>query len=309
MNIFLISSHPVDYELTDAWIRDGHTVNLITHQYSWNDQFSGLNPNVLKGIPKKEPDLIVCEAMKDLRWAYFLKYTHFWFKVKVVKLNLWYPYKIFFLKRSVNVSVCEYARKKLYAEQKVESSLAYCPVDTEFFDQTNATKEKKAIIIGNGFKERKIMGYDHLLKILETVHQKDPEIKLAVIGINSRDVFPEYVDCKSLPKEQLKQEINSSSCVFFTTTENLIMNSMQIAMSCCSNVIAFDLEPFREVIEDQKSGILVPKFNDEIFAEKVVNYSSNYDEVMGRNARESVVSKCDKFLVSRKIIEAGMTAK
>lgn len=60
----------------------------------------------------------------------------------------------------------------------------------------------------------------------------------------------------------------------FTTTRNLFMNSLQIAMSSEANTVAFNPEPFREVIENGKSGYLIELGDDIAFARKVVEVST-----------------------------------
>lgn len=304
-NILLISSHPpIDSELIDVWLNDGHNVNIITHKYKWNDQFATLDKRVFTGIPKHKPDLIICESNPDLRLALMIKFKKLWFNLDVIKYNLWYPDKSIFLRFSKNVSVCEYAKKVLMTRDKISSKVVFCPVDTEFFTRLDVRKRKKAIAIGNNFKGRGNMGFDHLIAILKKVHEFDQEIELSVIGDNKREDYPEFVEVKSLSKEEIKIEINNSKCVFFTTTYNLIMNSMQIAMSCEAAVVAFDLEPFREIIEDGKSGFLVRQFDDDYFAKRIVNICTNDDlGLTGNYARKSIVEKCDKWKVARSILE------
>ena len=304
LNILIISAHaPIDFELTDSWIKEGHSVSLITRHFRWSDQFSALNQQVSLGIPKHKPDVIVCEAIRDLRLAVAIKYSRLWFGTKIIKIHYWYPYKSIFLRWVENISVCEYSRKILLETQKLDSKVVYCPVDTEFFRPITIKKKKKAIAIGNGFKTRNMMGYDHLIKILHGVHGLDPEIELSVFGLNEKSDYPDFVDVRSVSREEMLKEVNSSSCIFFTTTYNLIMHSMEIAMSCGANVVAFELEPFKEVIEEGKSGYLIKNFDDDAFARKVAEVASTPDESVGKMARENIVSKCDRRSVARKILE------
>lgn len=304
-NILLISSHPpIDSELIDVWLNDGHNVYLITHRYKWNDQFATLDKRVFLGVPKYKPDVIICESNPDLRHALMIKFRRMWFNLDIIKYNLWYPDKSIFLHLAKNVSVCEYSEKILKTQDNINSNVIFCPVDTRFFTTLNLKKRKKAIAIGNNFKGRGNMGFEHLIAILKKVHELDPEIELSIIGNNNKEDFPEFVEVKSLSKEEMKIEINYSKCVFFTTTYNLIMNSMQIAMSCGAAVVAFDLEPFREVIDDGKSGFLIPKYDAVSFANQIVSVCNNDNvELIGTSARQSVIEKCDKWKVARSLLE------
>ncbi len=304
-NILLISSHPpIDSELIDVWLNDGHNVYLIAYEYKWHNQFSTLDKRVFPGIPKHKPDVIICESNPDLRHALMIKFRKVWFNLDIIKYNLWYPDKSIFLHWAKNVSVCEYSKKILKTRDNIDSNVIFCPVDTKFFIPLGLKKRKKAIAIGNNFKGRGNMGFEHLIAILKKVHELDPEIELSVVGNNKKDDYPEFVKVKSLTKDEMKNEINYSKCVFFTTTYNLIMNSMQIAMSCGAAVVAFDLEPFREVIEDGKSGFLIPKFDNALFANQIFKVCNNENlEVIGATARLSVIEKCDKWKVARSLLE------
>lgn len=303
-NILLISAHPpIDYELIREWLKSGHNVSIVSLNVRWDDQFSELTNGVSRGLPAAEPDAIICGSEKDLPYSFLIKLHNKWFNTRIIMIHWWIPNwnPLLYLVR--NVSVCEYGRKLLISRQFIDSRVVYCPVDVKTFRPIDGMARKKRVIcIGNNFKNRKVMGYDHLIDIITRIHAISPEIEIGVIGKNDPADYPEYVDVRSLNKEQMVNEIASSSAVFFTTTRNLIMNSMQIAMSCGKPVVAFDLEPFREVIRDGESGFLIQCFDTHSFALKLVDIVMNRYEEVGRKAREIIVEKCESSKVASQII-------
>jgi glycosyltransferase involved in cell wall biosynthesis len=80
---------------------------------------------------------------------------------------------------------------------------------------------------------------------------------------------------------------------------------MEIAMSCGKNVVAFDLPSFHEVITDGESGYLIPKFNTDLFAKKVVEVTNNPSIKVDKNAREIIIEKCERKKVARQLLECA----
>lgn len=313
MNILLFSSHwPIDSELSYAWIESGHTVYFVARPLEWNRTYESLPQNVIEGLPNRKVkiDFILVGNHHDALQALKLKAKRFWLKTPILFVHWWFPFKDKLLPFVKNVCVTEYEKKFLMELQGISSEVVYCPVDTEFFSPNNDYKvKKKAIIIGNGFKERGIMGYDHLINILNLVHSKEPEIELKVIGKNEQKDFPNYVKVEYQNKSGLLKEISESSCVFFTTIKNLIMNSLQISMSTGKEVVVFDSESFREVIIDGKSGYLIKELNDEEFANRIITTVNNPNERVGKNAREVMIAKCSRKLVSNQLISIALSDK
>ena len=281
----------------------GHEIYKVSMTSSWHNEYSTLDQRVREMVPQTRPDVIICGNLTDTLLALTLRLFKKWFGTKISFIHWWYPPRnpILYLVR--NISVCEYERKYLRKMLWINSGVAYCPVDVNHFTALPVQKRKRVIAIGNGFKGRSMMGFEHLTKIIKLVHEKDPSIEISIFGMNDPADFPDYVEARPLKKEELLTEINTASCVFFTTTRNLIMNSLQIAMSAESNVVAFDLEPFREVIDDGKSGYLIKLGDDAKFADRIVEVANDFNRDMGKRAREIIVNKCESGLVAKQILE------
>ncbi len=308
LTILLISAHPpIDYELTTNWVKDGHTVYLISHTVPWEDQFNPLDSSVNRRIPETPPNLIIVEHISDTLFAISLKIRKMWLRSKLVMIHWWFPDRNPVLYFFRNISVCQFESRYLRKILGIRSGVVYCPVDTKFFRKVGEPDDPpRILVIGNGFRNRKIMGFDHLLKILEKIHSLHPEFTLVITGTNRKEDFQDYVSVINSRKDELLREINRASVVFFTTTRNLIMNSMQIAMACERKVVAFDLEPFHEVIENGVSGFLIPGFDDDLFANTVIRAAMDKSGDMGKRARENIVQKCESEMVSKQIIEHSM---
>lgn len=81
------------------------------------------------------------------------------------------------------------------------------------------------------------------------------------------------------------------------------MHSLQNAMSGEKVCICWDLPAFHEVIENERSGFLVEKFNVKAFAEKIVEVCNETPKKMGKKARESIVNKCERNKVAKEHIK------
>jgi glycosyltransferase involved in cell wall biosynthesis len=306
-NILLLSAHPaIDSELATSWTEMGHKVYLYSRSVKWDDRIGFVPEHVSKGLPSERPDVIFCGIKWDASFALKLKLKKLWFKSPIVMIHWWFPnrapssYVHYFVK---NVSVCRYGQRYLRRLLGINSPVVYCPVDTDFFQPKFEQQGKIALIIGNMFKERNIMGYPYLIDILKRVHDLEPDIRLVVMGDNTPSDFPEYVEYILCNKSEMLPYLHKASCVFFTTTKNLIMHSMEISMSCGKNVVAFDLPSFHEVITEEESGYLIPPFNTNLFAEKIVEVTNSPSAKVGEKAREIIVEKCDRRKVAKQLLE------
>ncbi len=306
MKILLYSSHwPIDSELTHSWISKGHEIFFIAREDEWNKSYLDLPEGVKNHFPGsgEKVDMILVGNHTDAKKALILKFKRFWWNTPLFFVHWWFPFKDPIHRLVRNVSVTEHERDFLKSLQGIDSDVVYCPVDTDFFKPLpNFTRKKKAVAIGNGFKEREIMGYDHLINILENIHKIDPQIELKVLGNNEQKDYPDYVKVEYQNKEGLRREILESSAVFFTTTKNLIMNSLQIAMSSSREVVLFDLPSFSEVIDDGVSGHIIKDFDDELFSSKIVEICQKPNPEIGMAARDMMIRKCSRDKVTEDIL-------
>jgi glycosyltransferase involved in cell wall biosynthesis len=278
----------------------GHEIYIYPAN-RWRSSFAELPAGVQNKLVI--PDIIYCGDHWDILRALLLKYG-LNRKIPIFNVLWWFPSKSPLYYFANNISVCNYEREYLKNLLGIDSPVIYCPVNTNLFRPVKKWKNRKiATIIGNYFKERPIMGYDYLLKIFKRVHELDPEIRFRVIGYNPNLLCPPHVEKMFLKREEMPKYINESSCVFFTTTRNLIPHSLLISMSCGKNVIAFNLPPLREVIIDGVTGHLISPFNVEMFAQKIVEVANNPLRKIGERARKVVLHKCERMMIAKQFIE------
>ena len=66
------------------------------------------------------------------------------------------------------------------------------------------------------------------------------------------------------------------------------------AMAIGKTVVAFDLDPHREVVQDGCNGYLIPCYDTDAFAERIMGLCrTSVDPEIGRKARKTVLEKCD----------------
>ncbi|MEM5797303.1 MAG: glycosyltransferase [Candidatus Aenigmatarchaeota archaeon] len=310
MKIFFLPAHePIDSELIDRWIYFGYEIVIPKNSpFTWNKKLVEMPKDIILDVNEK-PDIIFCDAHpKNIFFSFKYKIRKFWYDVPIVVSHIWFPdIRILPLYYMVNhISVCRYGAEYLKRISGLESKLIYLPVDTEFFKPRNAPNKKIATIIGNNFNTRKIMGTKYLFKIFNLVHEMDPEIKLIINGYNPDLEVPPFVKKTFYPgdyKKGLYKVLSYSSCIFFTTTRNLIMHSLENAMSAGKVCICWDLPAFHEVIKNGKSGFLIENFDERRFAEKIVEICNKPPKKIGERARESIVEKCERNTVAKKYIE------
>jgi glycosyltransferase involved in cell wall biosynthesis len=306
MKIFIFACHEgVQESLLREFVKRGEVIYLTEQTHLWNFSQADLPSGVIRGLPDR-PDVIAVGSIQDLLVAIKLKLQKRWFKVPVVITHWWFPtkkYHLYHLYRLAwNVSVCEYGKRYLKDLSGIDSDVIYCPVDTEIFRPLDVERDPHLIVIvGNRFASRPVMGWDHLQQILHRMHQQAPEIRFLLIGNNPEietDHFPNLSKI-FLKQNEMPSYLCQAQCAAFTTTFNLIPHSLLGTMAVGLPVVAFDLESLHEVIEDGKSGFLIPRYDIEAFARRLIDLvhfppSSSF----GTQARQNVIAKCDYQTVS-----------
>ena len=98
-----------------------------------------------------------------------------------------------------------------------------------------------------------------------------------------------------IPYGKLMQLISLAKCHVYLTVPFVLSWSMMEAMALEKTIVASDVAPVREVMEDGKTGFLVNFFKPLELAERIADvlaHKDNYREV-GRRARQKIVSEYD----------------
>ena len=279
-------------------------------------------PDGTKINSKEKPDIIFCDAhSKNVVYILMEKFRKFWFDVPIVLSHLWFPDRrvlpLYYMVDG-HITSCHFGFNYLKKMSGLNSKIIYLPVDTELFKPKSITKKQKiATIIGKNFKERSgkatiftkskaMMGTEYLFEIFNIVHKMDPEIKFVVNGHNPGLEVPAFVKKQFFSgdyKKGLYNIISKSSCVFFTTTWNMIPHSLTNAMSAEKIPVVWDLPAYHELMKNGESGFLVKPFNSESFAEKIVEVCNFPSKKMGKNARKSIVEKFERNMSAQKYLD------
>ena len=306
MKIQVYACHEgVQESLLREWVARGHEIYLTEGVTQWDEERAPVADGVIREWPK-DPDIIWVGSPQDVGQALKYKWKKFKPGIPIVLTHWWVPSTKRFAgtvyKFAHQVSVCEFGRKYLMEHWNVDSDVMYCPVDGDIFTLREEDPDpKRVLVVGNHFPSRPIMGWEYLVPIMDKVYQQDPEVHFEFLGVNPEinpDDFPN-VSPRSVPQNEMPDYQARARCVVITTTFNLIPHSLLGAMALGRNIVAFDLESLHEVIEHKKSGFLIPCYNTDLFAERILNLTSTpVDPEIGRRGRENAMAKTDYRLVA-----------
>jgi glycosyltransferase involved in cell wall biosynthesis len=301
MVILAYSCHEGAQEnLLREWVARGHSVYLIDGVYRWNKGRSEIPKGVRWGIPKR-PDVLWVGITQDLPGALLLKMKKLRPRLPIVMTHHWYPStKIiagFLYRRTHHVCICEHERSCLREKWGLDSEVMYPPVDTDLFLPKGLQPESKLVmVVGNQIVSRQIMGWDKLVEIMEKTHELDSDIHFQILGdnpeINPSD-FPN-VSTRNLKHSDLPDHESNARCLIWPTTTSLVPSSMLSAMALGKTVIAFDLEPHREVVKNCQNGYLIACYNTTAYAQRILELTRTpEDPELGKYARQTVLESAN----------------
>ena len=156
---------------------------------------------------------------------------------------------------------------------------------------------KKVIFVG---RQSLLKGIDLLLEVWQEVNKTHPDWKLEVYGQQLAEFDTQKeVDKRSLtdsvtiykPVTTISEKYASSSILLMTSRTETFGLVLTEAMSCGLPCIAFDAPTGpSSIIENNKNGFLIPCFDIELFAKKVIELIENESlrKEMGQHAQKSV---------------------
>ncbi len=186
-------------------------------------------------------------------------------------------------------------------------------VDTEQFKPPKKQTPKKNIEILFAGYLYKLKGVEYLIKALHTITKKRQDIKLRIVGegsdkprlikltetlkIQDKVIFEGLVPHTKMPKYYQQCDI-----FCFPTLGEPFGKAIIEAMACAKPVIASNIGGPAEIIQHQKTGLLVPPAQPKILATKILELLSNETELkkMGANARKTAIEKYSWEKISEK---------
>ena len=107
-----------------------------------------------------------------------------------------------------------------------------------------------------------------------------------------------------LEKEDLKNSYQQADCLINLSSYEGLPNTVLEAMSCGLTVIASDIGPHRELIEDGETGFLTPQDEPEIIALRLYALSNDRHmlQEIGERARQKVTINYDWTDIAKRYI-------
>ena len=306
MKIQVYAAHEgVQESLFREWVARGHEIYLTEGFGKWEEIHAAVPEGVKRGY-SNNPDVLWVGITQDMRNALLYKWKKLRPGIPIVLTHWWVPSTRRFArtvyKFAHQISVCEWGREYLLKHHNMDSAVMYCPVDPDIFTLREEDPDPKRVLcIGHHFVSRDIMGWEYLEPIMHKVYEQDPEVHFEFLGINPEIDPNNYpnVSKRTLLQNEMPDYQARARCVVISTTFNLIPHSLLGAMALGRNVVAFDLPSLREVIEHEKSGYLIPRYDIDAFAEQILELTSTpVNPEIGRKARESALGKADHRLVA-----------
>jgi len=144
------------------------------------------------------------------------------------------------------------------------------------------TEEHNILFFGRILKYK---GLDNLLKAMPLIKQKVPDIKLTIAGDGDLSPYKEYIIPeikdnleiinKFLDEGEISHLFQKASMVIVPYREASQSGPVIIGYAFKKPLICTNVGAIPEVVDDQKTGILVPPNNPRILAEKVVELIKN----------------------------------
>ncbi|MEM1530482.1 MAG: glycosyltransferase [Candidatus Bathyarchaeia archaeon] len=197
--------------------------------------------------------------------------------------------------------------KKIYSQIVSEDKIHVIPfgVDTEAFKPNKTVFGRKhqyeILFVGSLYR---LKGCEHLIKAMKYITQKRGDVILRIVGVG-RDMPNLMEICNTLkirdfvffegfmPYNEMPRYYDRCDIFCLPTLGEPFGKSIIEAMACGKPVIASNIGGPAEIIEDGKTGLLVPPAQPKILAEKILTLLEDEQALkrMGENARRTALEK------------------
>lgn len=249
--------------------------------------------NLAKLIKEEQPDIIQANAGDTLKYAVLSKLYFKWKQPIVFRnastISLYIktaPAKMlngfFFRYASKIVSVSSTSATdfaKLFPQFK--ERIVKVPIgieETDFKGENPIQGVSKPVLVHvGGFTYEK--NHIRLIEIFETIHKKQPGASLHLVGSGPLQTqIEELVKQKGLQQQVQLYGFRNDAMQFIKNADVLLLPSIieglpgviLEAFYCKTPVVAYDVGGIGEVVINNKTGYLVPKGNEEMFADSVL---------------------------------------
>lgn len=198
---------------------------------------------------------------------------------------------------------------QVFRHHRVET-IPYSLDETVFYPLEKAEAKQKLnlnpdtfiLLIGAMTGKEKRKGFTQLftaLKLLEKAPNikkliNNKKLKIACFGEPSDKLEPldiEIINFGKIKKDEDLSVIYSAANLFILPSlEDNFPNTMLEAMSCATPVISFAVGGMMDLIKDNINGVLIPAYNLDIMAQKLMELINNHEQcqLMGAKARQEI---------------------
>lgn len=219
-----------------------------------------------------------------------------WMNKQIVKYSLRKADRIFSTSKVMAAEASKYTRK--------EMDITPFGVDTDLFKRS-APYPKGKFVVGTVKTLSYKYGVDYLIRAFKVLHDNNPlidcyleivgegpdEQKLrtlaAELGISEKVLFTGYIRNNILPKVYDRFSI----AAYLSISESFGVSAVE-AMACKCPVVTSNAEGFTEVVENNVTGILVPRYDYRAAAAAMQQFIDDPSKIMimGEAGRERVKS-------------------
>ena len=269
---------------------------LIKKYFRYQQKFKLYRKRFEETIAELRPDVCISLCGKEIEFFYKVKCD----ALKIAEVHFAMNFRTQFITRKNNALLNLLGKirtKQLIKQTKaLDRMIVLTPHDKKQWDKTHNnvevisnpnplkiksssySRESKAIVSVGRLDYQK--GYDMLIDVWKIVAQKYPSWKLNIFGNGEwEDLLKEKIQENNL-EEQIslkgvstnieKEYLDSSFYVMSSRYEGLPMVLIE-AMACGLPIISFDCEHGpRDVIKNNETGFLVPTFDIELMAKKII---------------------------------------
>ena len=231
---------------------------------------------------------------------------HYAYERKEKSLIYWLERKTAYLNRltiAISYAVKDYlVRKEKYKVQKV--IVIHNAVDLKYFDSNTErcnSSTPNGNLIGSVGRLHPQKGFDTLLKSMPEVIEEFPSAKLKIIGEGSQRKYLEELcsdlgiskQVNFLGRQTPAEVINFLKDIYlFVLASNWEGFGLVLveAMACGKPIVATKVEGVIEIVEDSKTGFLVPPAQPQALSHRIIQLLKDKQlaKRMGSNAREKV---------------------
>lgn len=204
------------------------------------------------------------------------------------------------------LTISKATRKSLIKDFNVDSdkiNLIYIGVDLDGIDKVKCTRKSndRILFVGRLVPHKHV---DHLLRILNNIKDKYPDVHLVIVGKGvEKENLTRYIEdnnlgdyvefMQDLSNEELIYQMKLANVLVLPSTREGFGMVLSEANACCTPTVCYASGGVVEVVDDEKTGYLVKPEDVDALEERIEYILDNKDveETLGKQGRLNVEEK------------------